>query len=143
CALAALAAALLAVAALSAAPAGAESFGQLEAWGAIGSGPGELFRPTELGVDPGADPDSAADDSVYVLDSNAGHTEWRLQKFDSSGTLLASATIPIESGSALLGVAVDPHLERVYLLQLKEGLDTVTGEQAAERILVFSTVPSG
>jgi len=134
--------ATLAAMALTVASADADAFGQITAWGSPGSGAGELYRPTELGVDP-------TDNSVYVVDQNTAGDAYRLQKFSSSGALVASATIPrVADGSGnpplLLGVAVDPGLHRLYLLQYRIGarpaLPSVT---AAEQILVFSTQDSG
>ena len=137
----AVALALLAAWACHPPTAGADAFGQLTAWGAPGTGSGQLFRPTELGVDP-------SDDSVYVADFAADARSYRLQKFDRTGRALASATIPRAedlSGnrSVLMGIAVDAVSQRLYLLEFRNGADTVSGASAALRILVFSTQPSG
>jgi plastocyanin len=117
------------------------TLGQITAWGAPGTGAGQFFEPTELGVDP-------RDNSVYVVDQSGDQSTYRLQKFSSSGSLIASATISRAANAdgsppVLLGVAVDPGLNRVYLLQTRDMADTTTGLPAAEQILVFSTQESG
>jgi hypothetical protein len=137
---------LLWMAVLATGGARADAFGQIAAWGSPGTGVGQFFQPTEMGVDP-------RDDSVYVVDQNADQSDYQLQKFSSSGSPIASATIPRPADvdgnpPVLLGVAVDPrpngtNSNRLYLLQLRSGADTVTGAGAAEQILVYSTQDSG
>ena len=64
---------LMAVVAVVASSAGADALGQQEAWGEFGIGPGELFDPEAMGVDP-------VDGSVYIGDVY-GFTGLRMQKF--------------------------------------------------------------
>jgi hypothetical protein len=132
----AIAVAALCCAWLAAAPAQGETFGQIAAWGAPGTDPGDFFRPTLLGVD-------SSDNSVYVVDLSSDLTQFRLQKFSSGGTALASAAIDrapdANNKKPLLdGIVVDAALHRVYLLQIRRDAD---GILAAEQIDVFSTQP--
>ncbi len=54
----------------------------LRRWGATGSGDGQLFQPTGIGIDPFG--------TVYIAD-NGNH---RIHKFDASGELLETWTLP-------------------------------------------------
>lgn len=121
-----------------------------------------------LGVDP-------TDNSVYVGDEpkegNESAAEYRIQKFSSSGTFIASASFKVEPVGpeggypvGLEGIAVDPTAPgggRVYALVIYEreeeagekllkkiakgeGVPRIDGEDAAAGILyAFSTTPSG
>lgn len=131
-ALFALAAALL----VSAPVSGAEVFGQLSSWGTPGTGAGQLDNPASCSVF-GVDP---VDGSVYVGDTAPSDSEsCRIQKFSSTGTVIASTTLPVEeSGTVthpLRGMAIDHTHERFYLV---EGNQT----NVATKILVYSTAPS-
>ncbi len=138
-------AALLALA-FAAAPASAAPYGQLESWGKFGTGAGEFSSPLMAGVDP-------SDGSLYVgdLTKESAATEdreyYRIQKLDPTGTPLASVEIPRYSNIptntkivGLWGIAVDPALDRLYLLEGGREKETF-GEIVAKKILVFSTVP--
>ena len=128
-----------AVAGALVAPAGAADFGQLEQWGVRGTDPGELHNPKLLGADPADGPGG----SVYVADAPTSG-EMRIQKFTGAGVLKGSVSIPTldeEGVSRFQGIVVDHSQERIYLLQYKSGADTETGKAAAQKILVFSTVP--
>ena len=132
------------LAAVFASPVAAAS-GQIgEAWGKAGSGTGAFVTPGMLGVDP-------SDGSVYTgEEKDASH--YRIQKFTSSGEFKASVEVPRLSGEVVFnmrGIAVDPVLDRVYLLEgchLKKpatGCKLSSSFYGASRILAFSTEPSG
>src|SRR5262249_40023495 len=137
----------LVTAAALATSASADAFGEIRSWGTIGTEENtvgdpaseiQFNRPTLLGVDP-------TDNTVYVVDLSPDRTEFRLQKFSSTGTVLASVAIPrpfdANNKRALLdGIAVDPALHRIYLLQFRADAD---GNRAAEQIDVFSTQETG
>lgn len=143
--------AISATAAALAAPAGAATFGQVgAAWGTPGSSAGQLFNPSMLGVDP-------SDGSVYSGEEMPDGKHFRIQKFSSSGVFKAKVELPTvlkEGGKekilTLHGVAVDPVLHRLYLI---EGCAMVRPaasceappniEFGAKRILVFSTESKG
>jgi Divergent InlB B-repeat domain/PKD domain len=140
----------LAAAAL-AAPAGAETFGQIgAAWGTPGSGSGQLFNPAMLGVD-------SSDGSVYSGEEMPDGKHFRIQKFSSAGVFKAKVELPLilkEGGEekvlTLHGIAVDPVLHRLYLIEgcaMVRPADTCEAppniEFGAKRILVFSTEPKG
>jgi hypothetical protein len=142
---------------LTVASASAASFGELARFGKNGKGAGQFtnsFTVHALGVDP-------TDDSVYVGDepkSNENSSEYRIQKFSASGTLLGavSFTVKTDNGeggapAGLEGVAVDPSLGRVYALVVYErkeeegpkGLLRVDPEvEAAGTLYAFSTTPN-
>jgi hypothetical protein len=135
-------AAAAAIAALGAPSSSASAFGQLAAWGANGTGPGELQLPTLLGVEP---PEGLGEGSIYLADlpEGFGGHPLRIQKFAAgTGALEASASIPT-SEEAFQGIAVDPAKHRFYLLQYAAEADPETERAAAQRILVFSTIPNG
>jgi hypothetical protein len=122
-----------------AAPAGAETFGQIgHSWGAAGTTDGTFYDPSLLAAD---------GNSVYVLNGGInGGLEGTLtiQKFSQTGTFEA-ATAPISKpeGVTFQGIAVDPTAHRFYLLQSKEEADTSNGHAAATQILAFSTEGTG
>lgn len=130
--------------AVFASPAAAAS-GQIgEAFGKPGSGTGAFVTPGMLGVDP-------SDGSVYTGEEK-DESKYRIQKFTSSGEFKASVEVPRLSGEVVFnmrGIAVDPALDRVYVLEgchLKKpatGCKLSSSFYGASRILVFSTEPSG
>jgi hypothetical protein len=140
--------AVLAALVLVAAPGAAAPVGNLESWGTYGLGAGQFANATMFGVDP-------SDGSVYVGDmtEKVGGGEgvrenFRIQKFSAGGTFQASVLVPRFSDQptdeelvTLFGVAVDPTLHRLYLLE--GARDPVAKEPYAKRILVFSTTPEG
>lgn len=109
--------------------------GQQEAWAPKnpGTGHNELFDPLMLGVD-------STDGSVYVSDLSETLETARIQKFSQSGQFEAATTSPISMiGGGAVGIAVDGQREHFYVLKtLKQ-----SGQLIAEKILVFSTVPTG
>lgn len=115
--------------AVAAVQASAAPYGELLRFGKIGNKSGQFeFSAKEhaLGVDP-------TDNSVYVGDEvkqGAKQTEYRLQKFSSTGVSQATVSFNVENiageGGApdgLEGVAVDPSLGRVYVLVEYERLE--------------------
>jgi hypothetical protein len=147
--------ALVAFAGFLASNAGADGFGQVAGWGELGTGNFSTESPTQLFGESGSafGADQSTGD-VYVLDSNTALDEYRLQKFSSSGTFIASAKIPRpktpnaevgeETQPFLIGVAVDSVNHRVYLLQQQLGASsTQPFSVMAEKALVFSTEATG
>jgi PKD repeat protein len=152
----ALSACAFALAAL-AAQASAAPYGELLRFGKAGNKSGQfVYSATEhaLGVDP-------TDHSVYVGDEvKAGNkaTEYRIQKFSSAGSPLASVNFTVENeageGGApngLEGIAVDPSLGRIYVLVEYERLEEEGPKgairldpevDAAGMLYAFSTTPS-
>jgi PKD domain len=134
-------AALLALAAATAPPASAaeETYGELERFGAAGTGPGQFkfsFTTHAFGVD-------QTDDSVYVGDEPQPGV-YRIQKLSSTGTFLAqTATFAPLHSVGIEGIAVDPALKRIYVLVLeKRGLPELT-IAVAGTLYAFSTEPEG
>jgi hypothetical protein len=121
-----------------ASPASAANSGQIDAWGEQGTEPEQLFFPLLLGVDPTDGPGG----SVYVMDFTEAE-DLQIKKFSASGDLLATSAPILHEGFTRLfqGIAVDPAENRLYVLPFAEGEDPVTGEAAAQPILVYSTVP--
>jgi hypothetical protein len=127
----------------SARSAGAGQIG--EAWGEVGTGNGKFFNPALFGVD-------ASDGSVYAGDVTADNQNYRIQKFTSSGTFKASVLVPRiaeEKLFTLHGIAVDPSLHRLYLVEgcrlakPASACKGFGGTFGARRILVYSTEQSG
>ncbi|HET7484629.1 MAG TPA: PKD domain-containing protein [Solirubrobacterales bacterium] len=133
--------------------AGATTFGQVGAWGTPGSAAGQLFDPGMLGVDP-------EDGSVYTGEETPDEEHFRVQKFTASGEFKAKVELPgiLKEGKeektlTLHGIAVDPVLHRVYLIEGcllgKPAVSSckkppnIVENFGARRILVFSTEPSG
>ncbi len=142
CLLAALGGAALLLCLLAVA-ARADPYGQLERFGAAGSGQGQ-FRFTSgthaLGVDP-------TDNSVYVGDEPESG-RYRIQKFAASGAFLAQTpSFALASGNdGIEGVAIDSAERRIYVLvsaQRGNGLTIAPGQPAAAALYAFSTEPSG
>jgi ABC-type phosphate transport system substrate-binding protein len=130
------------------APGSAAPVGNVESWGTYGVGQGQYANATMFGVDP-------SDGSVYVGDmtektsgSEGLRENFRIQKFSSNGTFQASVLVPRfydpptnEEIATLFGVAIDPTLHRLYLLEGAK--DPTTKEPYGQRILVYSTTPEG
>jgi hypothetical protein len=152
-ALAAVGAITAVAAALLAAPAAATTFGQLGSWGTPGAAAGQLFNPGMLGVDP-------EDGSVYTGEETPDEAHYRIQKFTASGEFKAKVEMPgaikegkVEKALTLHGIAVDPVLDRIYVIEgcllgrpavfSCKSSSSIEGEFGARRILVFSTSPSG
>jgi hypothetical protein len=136
--------------AVFASSAGAAASGQIgEAWGKAGSAAGQFDDPGMLGVDP-------SDGSVYSGEEK-DELHYRIQKFTSGGEFKASVEIPRfieEEGqedklTTVHGIAVDPSLHRLYVLEgcrlemPATGCEPFSPTFGARRILVFSTEPGG
>jgi ABC-type phosphate transport system substrate-binding protein len=148
--------ALIAVLALGvtlAQSAAAKGGGQIgESWGTPGTGSGQLFNPAMFGADP-------TDGTVYVGDYNGETskeaTEFRIQQLSASGEFKAAATIKrfptAKKGVGLQGIAVDPGLKRIYVVEscrvvLGAGnfkCKESGGVFGARNLLVYSTEASG
>jgi hypothetical protein len=126
--------------------AAAKGGGQLESWGTKGSGEGQLFNPGMMGVDPSSG-------TVYTGDLNSTKQSYRIQQFSPAGEFKASVLIPRFVSSEVIasvhGIAVDPGLERLYVIEgckVSTGLLTCkkTGSIfGARQILVYSTKAEG
>jgi hypothetical protein len=117
----------------------AETYGEVGRFGARGTGPGqfELSRFTHaFGVD-------ATENSVYVGDEPQPGS-YRIQKLTSTGTFVAqTATITPPKADGIEGIAVEPTMQRIYVLAL-ESRSTPEGSIAvAGTLYAFSTVPKG
>jgi PKD repeat protein len=145
------------VLAAAATQASAAPYGELLRFGKVGNKSGQFeFNNKEhaLGVDP-------TDNSVYVGDQvkeGSHQTEYRIQKFNSAGTAVASVSFAVENevgeGGApdgIEGIAVDPSLGRVYALVVYERLEEEGPKgllrldpewDAAGTLYAFSTTPS-
>lgn len=124
------------------APAGAATYGELGKTGSFGEALGQFDYPSALAVD-------QTDNSVYVLDEpgaserGAGPTSFRIQKFGANLAQETSVDIatPLVSGHAQVieQIAVDPELNRLYVLEGVETGRSGADEYAAERIYAYST----
>src|SRR5262245_50021321 len=137
--LVAIAAMAMALTALPAS-AGAATVGQINSFGTFGSGNGQFTDPSGLGID-------TSDGSVYSVSLTADRKSYRLQKLSSTGTFIAAATFPRftseEFPIGVMGVAVDPTLHRVYLVETEKPGGGSIGELLVTRLRVFSTENSG
>jgi hypothetical protein len=140
--LVALAGAMLLLGAMSVS-ARAEGYGELEHFGEAGIRHGQFQLPSEvhayaLGVDP-------TDNSVYVGDEpTAG--EYRIQKFSAAGKYIASVSFKPPNPASLEGIAVDPSLERIYVLAVsyRGASASIDPEKsAAGTLYAFKTKQSG
>jgi len=143
----------------AAAPLADASYGEIQHFGSKGVNEGQFEgseESTAIGVDP-------RDNSVYVVDlpgeKAAEKNEFRIQKFKANGegkyVVVASARfkpaddeIAEEVTDTVEGVAVDPSMNRVYLLAAEERSGAKVGEvdpevTAATQLFAFSTVESG
>jgi hypothetical protein len=95
-----------------------------------------------FGVDP-------TDNSVYVGDQPKKENEFRIQKFSSTGTFIASVSLKVKANEHIEGVegiAVEPETKRVYVLAIYEREEESTvdaGEFSAGVLYAFKTEPSG
>jgi hypothetical protein len=136
----------------AAAPAYADSFGELGHFGAPGTAKGQLSLSEEteaFGVDP-------TDNSIYIVDHPYVTNNFRLQKFvaNSEGVYTAVASVRFQPKAGVTGeivtiegVAIDPAMHRAYVLAVEERnfreRKVDSGMEAASEIYAFSTVPSG
>jgi hypothetical protein len=139
--LVAFAGAMLLLGAISAA-ARAESYGELGHFGGeagTGNGQFEITTGTHaFGVDP-------TDNSVYVGDEPTTG-EYRIQKLSDTGKFLASVSFKPAGPVGLEGIAVDPSLERVYVLTVAyRGSEAPidSSKRAAGVLYAFKTKQSG
>jgi hypothetical protein len=131
---------VLAVGRPTSADAGAS--GQKEAWTVhFGTDPGELYDPSDFGVDP-------VDGSTYTLSEAVDGSGVRIDKFSPDGTFVASASVPRgfnepeeEQPNGFIGIAVDHQAKRLYLVESE--YDESTEVPVAVRLLIFSTEPEG
>ena len=143
CLLLALAGAVLLLGAISAA-ARAESYGEVgQPFGGPGTGNGKFQLPREIhGYAFGVDP---TDNSVYVGDEPTTG-EYRIQKLSATGKYIASVSFKPPNPAGLEGIAVDPSLERIYVLAVayRNQLAAIDpGESAAGTLYAFKTKASG
>ncbi|HXB65506.1 MAG TPA: hypothetical protein VNV42_11600 [Solirubrobacteraceae bacterium] len=125
----------------------ADSYGEIgHPFGERGTGPGQFKSIPSTTVGFGVDP--ADNNSVYVVDSpNLEKNEYRIQKFSANAKgeygFEASVTFkaPIDSNATtqdrVEGVAVDPTLERVYVLAVEErppNEEKEEGEEVTHRV---------
>ena len=95
-----------------------------------------------FGVDP-------TDNSVYVGDQPKKENEFRIQKFSSTGTFIASVSLKLKATEhieGLEGIAVEPETKRVYVLAVYEREEESAvdaGEFSAGVLYAFKTEPSG
>jgi hypothetical protein len=146
---------LLSAAAFSASASASATWGELSRFTGVGTGGGgHKFLLSErthaFGV-------NAGDNSIYVgdeLNSEEENNTFRIQKYDEGGQWQAEAKIkPLPSEPAglqgivdLQGVAVDPALERIYVLVVysRSGKDAVDpGLAVAGAVYAFKTTQSG
>jgi PKD repeat protein len=137
-----------------AAPVHASGLGEIGQVGAFGSGEGEFEYPIDVAADSGEKND------VFVIDSPEGFepTEVRIQKFEpplrQSSKPVATAKVPMEAGQYIAAIAVDPALDRLYVLKSTEGstsqwmaseIDSYsTGALSTESVFYkFQTTPAG
>jgi PKD repeat protein len=110
--------------------------------------PGKFLDVTGFAVDT-QDAEEPQDTALYVVDRTSGvtgtKTDWRLQKLNDEGTPVGVTTFtlpnePSEARSAIVALAVDDALGRVYALVA--GDDENGSEQAyAKEILAWSIHP--
>src|ERR1700759_498256 len=95
-----------------------------------------------FGVDP-------ADNSVYVGDEPKKENEFRIQKFSSSGTFIASVSLKLKANEhieGLEGIAVEPETKRFYALAVYEREEESavdSDEFSAGEVYAFKTEPNG
>ena len=130
---------------LSAQTAAAKGGGQIgEAWGSPGATSGKFFNPAMFGVDPG-------NGTVYSGDLSSDLSKYRIQQLSPTGEFKASVEIArfpeAEKIATMHGIAVDPVLERFYLLEgcrvneISPACRKTGPRFSARQILVFSTKP--
>jgi PKD repeat protein len=118
--------------------------GQIAAFGVQADPPAtgdhDLINPGPMAFDTN-DTATAADDALFAadldVDTNFTHLWPRIRKYGKDGTLKGSVSTPVGGSpqAYVVGLAVDPHLHRVYAL-----VDADThGNQTAQEILVYST----
>lgn len=130
--------------------------GRFGGFDASGSELGKFVAPVGFAVDP-SDPSTSDHNAVYVLDRTnskleEGELQYRLQKLSSSGAVLGSFVLPLQTitdtanftdGHPMISLAVDPAEQRVYALVegiVSDGL----GDEVpvAQRLVAWSTVPT-
>jgi hypothetical protein len=144
----ALVAGALLMAGATAAVAEADNYGEIgHPFGERGTGPGQFTSVPSIADGFGVDPtENPTPDSVYVID-NPKKGEYRLQKFSANAKgeygFEASVTfkppIVAKAGTQDMveGVAIDPTLERAYVLAVEErpqNEEEVEGEEVTRRV---------
>ncbi len=136
----------------------ASPYGEVARFGGFdgsGSVAGKFDEPVGFAVDP-ADHSTRDGNAVWVLDRvvdvpGEGHLGYRLQKLSSSGVVLGSVTLPVESfldtqnltdANPLISLAVDSQEHRVYAL-VQSIVFTGRGNYVpvAQRLVAWSTTP--
>src|SRR5215469_12426115 len=146
--------ALLALLTLFASSAAAIGGGQIgEGWGTNGVAAGQLYNPAMFGADPSTG-------NVYTGDLNGSFeseaSNYRIQQFTAGGEFKAQATITrypeAKKIVGLQGIAVDPTLHRLYVVESCQVSTTIANltckeggliRWGARKILVYSTTPEG
>jgi PKD repeat protein len=131
---------LLAIASFGAPSVGAaETYGELLRFGAAGTGQGQ-FTLTSMTHAFGVD---QANESVYVGDEPQPGV-YRVQELTSTGAFVAqTATFSPPHAYGIEGVAIDPTLDRLYVLALERRSTPETTIAVAGTLYAFSTVPTG
>jgi hypothetical protein len=141
-------------AAFAPASARAESFGEIGQVGVFGTGEAQFEFPIDVAVD------TSENNDVFVIDSPEGFEpkEVRIQKFEpplrQSSKPVATAKVPMEAGQYIAAIAVDPALDRLYVLKSAEGQTSSwiaseiesysTGALSTEPVFYkFQTTPAG
>jgi hypothetical protein len=143
----ALLAGVLLIGGVFAAAAQATSYGEIQRFGAKGTALGQFNEPEPaFGVD-------TKNNDIYVVDNPKGGKTFRIQEFSDEKEkgkweAVASETFKPKSGEEpdeIEGVAVDPELERVYVLALQERKGKQPDEYvpAAADIYAFNAKPTG
>jgi PKD repeat protein len=137
----------------------ASPYGEVSRFGGFdstGSTPGKFVFPVGFAVDR-SDPSTSDGNAVYVLDrtlvhraeEEEGKLDYRLQKLSSTGAVLGSVTLPVQTfltegpeafaaAHPLISLAVDPVNQRVYAL-----VQSVVGSvPVADELVAWSTVPN-
>ncbi len=136
----------------------ADNYGEIgQPFGERGTGPGQFASNPSIVAGFGVDP---TDNSVYIVD-NPVAGEYRIQKFsanakgeykfEASVTLKPAIVHKASTQDMIEGVAVDPSLERVYVLAVEERPASEEEEErridggtyAASTLYAFSTKANG
>ena len=110
--------------------------------------PGKFVDPVGFAVDT-QDSTATANNALYVLDrvspASGLTTSWRLQKLDQSGSVLGSTQFSLpdsgNGGSAMLGLAVDHQLGRVYAIVTGAAPSGFFIRSYARELVAWSTTP--
>jgi hypothetical protein len=122
----------------------------------LGTVAGKFKRPVGFAVDP-SDSSTKDHNAVYVLDRvvnevEAGKLGYRLQKLSSTGAVLGSVVLPVQTyldteeatnSNPLFALAVDSSKKRVYAL-VQGIVNSGNGRfvRIAQRLVAWSTIPN-